>query len=114
MLAPALGHGWSVTYGSLAASFMMLQRATEISGDRLALLPGRHRPDEARARCKGEIHPGSGHLPCGVGHSLLLLDEMPHPMISHAVETWEMHEIFLIGAVILSDASAAINHPSPR
>lgn len=37
VVAPAIGHGWAVTFGSLAASFIMLQRTTEIPGDDLAL-----------------------------------------------------------------------------
>ena len=35
-VAPALGHGWAVTYGSLAASFLMLIRVTGLSGAELA------------------------------------------------------------------------------
>jgi len=35
-VAPALGHGWAVTYGSLAASFLMLIRVTGLPGSELA------------------------------------------------------------------------------
>ncbi len=35
-VAPAIGHGWAVTFGSLATSFVMLQNATGIPGERLA------------------------------------------------------------------------------
>ena len=35
-VAPALGHGWAVTYGSLATSFLMLIRVTGMSGAELA------------------------------------------------------------------------------
>lgn len=33
---PAIGHGWAVSFGSLAASFMMLVNVTGLSGERLA------------------------------------------------------------------------------
>ncbi len=35
-VAPALGHGWAVTYGSLATSFLMLIRVTGMPGAELA------------------------------------------------------------------------------
>ncbi len=33
---PAIGHGWAVSFGSLAASFVMLVNVTGLSGERLA------------------------------------------------------------------------------
>jgi len=36
VVIPALGHGWAVTFGSLAASFIMLSSATGLPGDKLA------------------------------------------------------------------------------
>lgn len=37
VVAPALGHGWAVTFGSLATSFVMLQNTTGLPGEDLAL-----------------------------------------------------------------------------
>jgi lactate permease len=36
VVIPALGHGWAVTFGSLAASFVMLTNATGLPGEKLA------------------------------------------------------------------------------
>jgi lactate permease len=36
VVIPALGHGWAVTFGSLAASFIMLVNATGLPGEKLA------------------------------------------------------------------------------
>ena len=36
---PALGHGWAVTFGSLATSFVMLANTTGIPGEKLAARP---------------------------------------------------------------------------
>ncbi|MBN1966723.1 MAG: L-lactate permease [Anaerolineae bacterium] len=39
VIVPSLGHGWAVTFGSLAASFVMLIRAVDMPGEDLALAP---------------------------------------------------------------------------
>lgn len=39
VVIPALGHGWAVTFGSLAASFIMLFNTTGIPGEELAAQP---------------------------------------------------------------------------
>ncbi len=36
VVIPAIGHGWAVTFGSLAASFVMLVNVSGVPGDRLA------------------------------------------------------------------------------
>jgi lactate permease len=36
VVIPAIGHGWAVTFGSLAASFVMLVNVSGLPGDRLA------------------------------------------------------------------------------
>ncbi|MBN1681022.1 MAG: L-lactate permease [Anaerolineae bacterium] len=39
VVIPSLGHGWAVTFGSLAASFVMLMNTTGIPGEKLAAAP---------------------------------------------------------------------------